>query len=150
MKSNSRRGRINIVDVLIVLILMALVAYIVISASGALSEKKHTVDNKVEVTLSPYSNFEHLSVISVGDELYLDDCSAPLGTVSEINISQTGDSAVIRVLASFPHDADVYTSDGLLVARGMSYTARTKDCLFAANCTGIRPVSVATPKESEE
>ena len=150
MENERRTGRINIVDVLIALILVAVVAYVVVSASGVLTDKKPTVDNKVEVTLSPTDNFGYLSAISVGDEIYLDDCTEALGTVSEISISETDESAVIRVTASFPHDAEVYTVDGVLVARGKSYTVRTKDCLCGAYCTGVRPVSVATLRESEE
>lgn len=136
MKNSSAEHRINIVDIIIILIVSAIVAYFAVQAVNHFMPEKYSPDSKVTVYLKIDSNLEYVDNIAIGDNLYIVGTSTALGKVSEINAYE--DNAMISVLAEFPYDANVYTVDGTLVARGCHYEIRTAAFSSAAECVGIR------------
>lgn len=138
--------KINAIDALIALIIIAVIAFFAIRAIEN-KNKGDDINNTVEITLSVSDNIAYVKNVTTGDELYLFDGTTPLGKVTGVAVSDDSESAIIKLSASFPHDAEVYTVDGELVARGLSYKIRTESFSATAECIGIVEKTVAVERE---
>jgi ABC-type transporter Mla subunit MlaD len=148
MKKATKTVKFNIVDIVILLLIVAVVAYVLITTFGLKQDKR--VNDTVEISFSLTDNFEYIGLLSVGDRIYVEGTSSPLGTVTEIISDSASGSATVKVEALFPHDAQVYAVDKTPILRGESYELKTLSFEAAAELTGIRTVTKATLKNSEE
>ncbi len=148
MKKGTKTVKFNIVDIVIILVIVAVVAYVLITSLG--TQKDERVNDTVEISFTLKDNFEYVSLLNSGDEIYLDGSASPLGTVSEVISDEVSRSATVKVTAYFPHDAQVYSADGVAVLRGKSYELKTLNFRGNADLTGIRTVTKATLKNSED
>lgn len=148
MKKGTKTVKFNIVDIVIILVIVAVAAYVLITTFGM--QKDERVNDTVELSFSLKDNFDYISLLNSGDEIYLDGASSPLGTVSEVISDDVSESATIKVTAYFPHDAQVYSVEAIAVLRGKSYELKTLNFKGNADLVGIRTVTKATLKNSED
>ena len=125
MKRSTKTVKFNIVDIVIILVIVAVAAYVLIASFG--TQKDERVN-----------------------DTYLAGSSSPLGQISQIISDEASESATVKVTAYFPHDALVYSVDGIAVLRGESYELKTLNFKASADVTGIRTVTKATLKNSED
>ncbi len=148
MKRSTKTVKFNIVDIVIILVIVAVAAYVLIASFG--TQKDERVNDTVEISFALTDNFDYVSLLSEGDEVYLAGSSSPLGQISQIISDEASESATVKVTAYFPHDALVYSVDGIAVLRGESYELKTLNFKASADVTGIRTVTKATLKNSED
>lgn len=148
MKKGTKTVKFNIVDIVIILLVLAVVSYVLITTLGL--QKDERVNDTVEVSFTLTDNFDYISLLREGDQIYIDGCTSPLGTVSQVISDRATSSATIKVEAYFPHDAQVYSVDGVAVLRGESYELKTLNFKGKADISGIRTLTKATLKNSED
>lgn len=148
MKRATKTVKFNIVDIVILLLIVAVVSYVLITTFGIKEDER--VNDTVEISFFVTDNFDYISLLSVGDQIYIDGCASALGEVSEIIADASSESATLKVTALFPHDAQVYSASGVPVLRGEEYVLKTLNFKSSATLTGIRTVTKATLKNSEE
>lgn len=147
MNNRKKTVKFNVVDLVITVLLIAVLCYTLFNVFGFKEGKR--VNNTVEVSLSLSDNFDYVSNIKQNDIIYINGCEKPLGTVSDIVYSEQSQTAHIKVIAEFPHDANVYSIDDTAVLRGESYEIRTLDFIGTAQCTGISVLREAIKKNGD-
>ncbi len=148
MKKGTKTVKINIVDIVILLLIAAVVFYVLITTFGM--KENERVNDTVEVSFTLTDNYDYISLLAEGDQIYISGCTSPLGTVSEVISDDNSRSATIKVEALFPHDTQVYSVDNVAVLRGESYEVKTLNFRANADLTGIRTLTKATLKNSED